>query len=199
MGCPARRITMTLPYIARGDVGIAPYNGLRKPLRLLAGGVWSPRPTERSPLVLCRAGPMCPAAMVRRVSCGGPHGARPTDIFRWCFRRARCPRSGAKRNKYPWGASCRTIDAKPPSPHQSAAAAASFWQQNRKILRQLFSRIILIDRPSSQYPHQPFAVERDQGIEIPLAHHRLGGGDQRHRAHHTGGKAPAVPQPDQHQ
>ena len=36
-------------------------------------------------------------------------GIRPyTRFFGGRFRRGRCPRSGAKRNKYPWGASPRT-------------------------------------------------------------------------------------------
>ena len=44
-----------------------------------------------------------------------------------------------------------------------------------------------------------FSVERDEGVEVALAHQRLGGGHQRQYAHDTGEEAPEVEKPDQNQ
>ena len=67
----------------------------RKPVRCYtSGGARSRRPTRRPPM---------------NVSVGRGDHTPPSILASHplSFRRGRCPRSGAKRNKYPWGASPR--------------------------------------------------------------------------------------------
>ena len=49
------------------------------------------------------------------------------------------------------------------------------------------SAVVPVDGTPVQQPQELSPVEGDQGIEIPLVHQRLGGGDEHQRQHQPGG------------